>query len=279
MTNPISPLMTPNALAARLGITPGILARWRVQGRGPRFIRVGGRVRYRGGGRKDLAGRARKKIDRHLAPLPVTRAAAAGWIDEIQGALEDARVFRALLAAGRARRPRVLGAPGMLKEFVHSATPRSDAVPDADSFVAAVAAAFDRRNDAKVAEPLYVPNGATIPAAPLPLERAGRAGRRSAAPGAGVRRVHARDRMTACWCAAALEARANDFENQGLLRAANKDRSALRRNCSPRTPRGASRDGATAGSRGASRRGPSESVRDRGRQRHDAGHGRRVRGA
>ncbi len=47
MTNPISPLMTPNALAARLGITPGILARWRVQGRGPRFIRVGGRVRYR----------------------------------------------------------------------------------------------------------------------------------------------------------------------------------------------------------------------------------------
>ncbi len=151
----------------------------------------------------------------------MTRAAAAGLIDEIQGALEDARVFRALLAEG-ARVPRVFGVLGMLKEFVHSATPRSDAVPDADSFVAAVAAAFDRRNDAKVVELFGDPNRDTTPAAPVAPERAAGAlglWRRELALG-----VRTRDTDDSLWRAAALEARANDFENQGLLRAANKDR-------------------------------------------------------
>lgn len=33
--------------AERLGVTPETLANWRYRGFGPRFIRVGGRVRYR----------------------------------------------------------------------------------------------------------------------------------------------------------------------------------------------------------------------------------------
>jgi hypothetical protein len=33
--------------AVRLGLEPGTLANWRWSGQGPRFVKVGGRVRYR----------------------------------------------------------------------------------------------------------------------------------------------------------------------------------------------------------------------------------------
>ena len=33
--------------ASRLGLEPGTLANWRWSGRGPRFVKLGGRVRYR----------------------------------------------------------------------------------------------------------------------------------------------------------------------------------------------------------------------------------------
>ena len=34
------------ALAEQLGLTPGTLAKWRVYGTGPRFIRIGRRIGY-----------------------------------------------------------------------------------------------------------------------------------------------------------------------------------------------------------------------------------------
>lgn len=39
-------LLSPEALAAQLGIRAVTLAKWRTQGRGPAFVKVGGRVRY-----------------------------------------------------------------------------------------------------------------------------------------------------------------------------------------------------------------------------------------
>lgn len=33
--------------ASRLGLEPGTLANWRWSGQGPRFVKIGGRVRYR----------------------------------------------------------------------------------------------------------------------------------------------------------------------------------------------------------------------------------------
>ncbi len=40
-------LIEPSTLAARLGTTERSLSEWRITGRGPKFIRVGRRVRYR----------------------------------------------------------------------------------------------------------------------------------------------------------------------------------------------------------------------------------------
>lgn len=39
-------LLTPKQAAERLGVSHITLARWRVQGRGLPFIRLGGRIRY-----------------------------------------------------------------------------------------------------------------------------------------------------------------------------------------------------------------------------------------
>jgi excisionase family DNA binding protein len=39
--------ITPEELAARLSISPGTVANWRGQGKGPAFKRFGGIVRYR----------------------------------------------------------------------------------------------------------------------------------------------------------------------------------------------------------------------------------------
>ena len=39
--------ITPDDLAARLSISPGTVANWRGQGKGPAFKRFGGIVRYR----------------------------------------------------------------------------------------------------------------------------------------------------------------------------------------------------------------------------------------
>lgn len=39
-------LTNPKALAAQLGITEGTLAKWRLYGTGPDFIRVGRRIAY-----------------------------------------------------------------------------------------------------------------------------------------------------------------------------------------------------------------------------------------
>ena len=42
------PLLSPRAVAARFGVTPKTLERWRSTGEGPRFVRVSRRVvRYR----------------------------------------------------------------------------------------------------------------------------------------------------------------------------------------------------------------------------------------
>jgi len=40
-------LIEPSTLADRLGTSERSLSEWRITGRGPRFIRVGRRVRYR----------------------------------------------------------------------------------------------------------------------------------------------------------------------------------------------------------------------------------------
>lgn len=42
----IEQLLKPKALAERLGVTEGCLARWRLSGEGPRFIRAGRRIVY-----------------------------------------------------------------------------------------------------------------------------------------------------------------------------------------------------------------------------------------
>ena len=39
--------MAPEEAAARLGVRKSTLANWRWSGRGPRHVKVGGRVRYR----------------------------------------------------------------------------------------------------------------------------------------------------------------------------------------------------------------------------------------
>lgn len=39
--------LTQSHLAKRWGISPHTLERWRWQGEGPRFVKIGGRVRYR----------------------------------------------------------------------------------------------------------------------------------------------------------------------------------------------------------------------------------------
>ena len=39
--------IAPDAAASRLGVTPETLANWRWRGDGPRYVRVGRRVRYR----------------------------------------------------------------------------------------------------------------------------------------------------------------------------------------------------------------------------------------
>lgn len=39
-------LLNPKAAAARLGVTDGTLAKWRLSGFGPTFIKVGSRVKY-----------------------------------------------------------------------------------------------------------------------------------------------------------------------------------------------------------------------------------------
>lgn len=39
-------LVKPLEVAKQLGVSPATLARWRTLGSGPRFVRVGGQVRY-----------------------------------------------------------------------------------------------------------------------------------------------------------------------------------------------------------------------------------------
>jgi predicted site-specific integrase-resolvase len=39
--------VAPDEAARRLGVEPSTLANWRWSGNGPRFVKVGGRVRYR----------------------------------------------------------------------------------------------------------------------------------------------------------------------------------------------------------------------------------------
>lgn len=43
---PLPRLMTPKALGEHLGLSEGTLANWRSAGRGPKYVRAGGRVRY-----------------------------------------------------------------------------------------------------------------------------------------------------------------------------------------------------------------------------------------
>ena len=45
--NEITTTVSPADAATRIGVTPGTLANMRWSGRGPRFIKVGSRVRYR----------------------------------------------------------------------------------------------------------------------------------------------------------------------------------------------------------------------------------------
>lgn len=42
----IEPLLTAKPLAERIGITEGCLAKWRLTGEGPRYIKVGRRIAY-----------------------------------------------------------------------------------------------------------------------------------------------------------------------------------------------------------------------------------------
>jgi predicted site-specific integrase-resolvase len=45
--NQVEPIFDTPAAAPLLGVTPGTLQVWRCQGKGPRFIKSGGRVIYR----------------------------------------------------------------------------------------------------------------------------------------------------------------------------------------------------------------------------------------
>lgn len=45
--NEATTTINPQEAARRLGVEPSTLANWRWNGRGPRYIRVGGRIRYR----------------------------------------------------------------------------------------------------------------------------------------------------------------------------------------------------------------------------------------
>lgn len=40
-------LMTQNEVAALFDVTVSLLANWRCQGKGPRYVKLGGRVKYR----------------------------------------------------------------------------------------------------------------------------------------------------------------------------------------------------------------------------------------
>jgi hypothetical protein len=46
MEYPLNTLTRPKTLAEQLGITEGTLAKWRLYGTGPNFIRVGRRIAY-----------------------------------------------------------------------------------------------------------------------------------------------------------------------------------------------------------------------------------------
>jgi excisionase family DNA binding protein len=46
MTAEISILIDPTSAAAQLGVKPGTLAKWRVTGGGPPFLKLGSRIRY-----------------------------------------------------------------------------------------------------------------------------------------------------------------------------------------------------------------------------------------
>ena len=43
----IDALLTTKPLAERLGVTEGCLAKWRITGEGPAFVRIGRRIAYR----------------------------------------------------------------------------------------------------------------------------------------------------------------------------------------------------------------------------------------
>lgn len=44
---PLTRLLKPEEVAELLGVTVQFLAKWRTYGQGPKFVRVGGRIRYR----------------------------------------------------------------------------------------------------------------------------------------------------------------------------------------------------------------------------------------
>jgi excisionase family DNA binding protein len=46
MSETTTVLVDPTAAAAQLGVKPGTLAKWRVSGGGPPFLKIGSRVRY-----------------------------------------------------------------------------------------------------------------------------------------------------------------------------------------------------------------------------------------
>lgn len=64
---------SPAELAAELGLSVQTLAHWRTLGRGPEFVKVGGRVRYRGSAVKRYLDA--RTFDR--TPAPTARRAAS----------------------------------------------------------------------------------------------------------------------------------------------------------------------------------------------------------
>jgi excisionase family DNA binding protein len=63
-------LMTTEAAAAELAVKPSTLARWRRQGRGPRYVRIGSKVvRYR-------AADVNRWLEKHLASKRLSKHVA-----------------------------------------------------------------------------------------------------------------------------------------------------------------------------------------------------------
>ena len=66
----MQPQLTPKELAARLGVSRGTLKRWRREGKGPAWCRVGAQVRFRP---EDVASWEQERLQQTTRPTKAPR--------------------------------------------------------------------------------------------------------------------------------------------------------------------------------------------------------------